>query len=100
MNAGFDDDEFTAVDVESRGIEPNKQSNVPPPEFTGTKPSEFKSYRKNVKLWLLFTRTPAQLQEPRVLNRLTGPAWDACDGLEPEDVAAADGVEVILDTLA
>ena len=48
----------------------------------------------------LFTRTPAQLQAPRVLSRLTGPAWDACDGLEPEDVATADGVNVILDTLA
>ena len=31
---------------------------------------------------------------------MTGPAWDACDGLEPEDVATADGVNVILDTLA
>ena len=28
------------------------------------------------------------------------PAWDACDGLEPEDVATADEVNVILDTLA
>ena len=45
-------------------------------------------------------RTPAQLQGPRVSSRLTGPAWDACDGLEPKDVATADGVEVILDTLA
>ena len=83
MNAGFDDDELecTAVD-----FEPDKQSNDPPPEFNGTKPSEFKSYRKNVKLWLLFTSTPAQLQGPRVLSRLTGPAWDACDGLEPEDL--------------
>ena len=53
-----------------------------------------------MKLWLLFTRTPVQLQGPRVLIRLTGPAWDACDGLEPEDVATADGVEVILGTLA
>ena len=97
MNAGFDDDEleFTAVDVE-----PKKQSNDPPPEFTGTKPSEFKSYRKKVKLWLLFTRTPAQEQGPRVLSKLTVPAWDACDGLEPEDVATSDGVNVILDTLA
>ena len=92
MHAGFDDDEFTAVDVESRGSEPNKQSNDPPPEFTGTKPSEFKSYHKKVKLWLLFTCTPAQLQGPRVLSKLTSPAWDACDGLEP-----ADGIEVILD---
>ena len=98
MNAGFHDDEFTAVDVESRGSEPKKQSNDPPPEFTDTKPSEFKSYREKVKLWLLFTRTPAQLQGPRVLSRLTGPAWDACDGLDPEDVGIADGVEVILDT--
>ena len=31
---------------------------------------------------------------------LTGPAWDACDELEPEDVATADGVNMILDTLA
>ena len=66
--------------------EPSKHSMDPPPEFTGTKPSEFKSHRKKVKLWLLFTRTPAQLQGQRVLmSRLTGPAWDACDGLEPED---------------
>ena len=34
------------------------------------------------------------------MSRLTGPAWDACDGLEPEDVATADGVNMILDTLA
>ena len=53
-----------------------------------------------MKLWLLFKRTLAELQGPRVLRRWTGPAWDACDGLEPEDVATADGVEVILDTLA
>ena len=70
-----------------------------PPGYTGTKPNVFKRYRKKVKLWLLFTRTPAQLQGPRVLSRLTGPAWDACDGLEPEDVATDDGVNVILDTL-
>ena len=97
MNVGVDDGEleFTAVDAE-----PNKQSNDPPPEFTGTMPSEFKSYRKNVKLWLLSTRTPAQLQGTRVLSRLTSPDWDACDGLEPEDVATADGMNVILDTLA
>ena len=97
MNAAFDDGklEFTAVDVE-----PTKQSNDPPPEFIGTKPSEIKSYREKVKQSLLFTRTPAQLQGPRVLSRLTGPAWDACDGLEAEGVATADGVNVILDSLA
>ena len=66
-----------------------------PPEFTGTKSSEFKSYRKKVGLWLLFTRTPTQLQRPRVQSRLTG-----CDGLEPEDVATDVGANVILDTLA
>ena len=74
-------------------VEPNKQSDDPPTEFSGTKPSEFKSHREKVKLWLLCTG-------PLVLSRLTGPAWDACDGLEPEDVATADGVNVILDTLA
>ena len=68
------------------------RSNDPPPEFTGAKPNEFKSYRSKVKQWLLFTRTRAQLEGPRVLSRQTSPAWDACDGLEPEDVATADGV--------
>ena len=71
MNVAFEDEEFTAVDGESRVAEPNKQSNDPPPEFTGTKPSEFKSCRKKLKLWLLFTRNPAQLQGSRILSRLT-----------------------------
>ena len=47
-----------------------------------------------------FTRTPAQLQGPRVLSTLTRPAWDACDGLESEDLATDVGVNVILETLA
>ena len=64
MNAGFDDDEFEFAAVDA---EPNKQNTDPPPEFTGTKPSEFKNYREKVRRWLLFTRTPAQLQGPRVL---------------------------------
>ena len=98
VNVEFEDEEFTAVDVESRISEPNEQSNDPLPEFTGAKPSEFKSYRGKVKLWLLFTRTPPQLQGPRVLSRLEGPVSDACDGLEPEDVATDDGVDVILET--
>ena len=74
-------------------IRTQKQSSDPPPELTGTKPGE-------LILWLLFTRTPPQLQRPRVLSRLSGPAWDACDRLEPEDVATDDGVNVILGTLA
>ena len=71
MNAGFEDDEleFTAVDVE-----PKKQSNDPLPEFTGTKPSEFTSYRKKVKLWLLFTRTPAQLQGRTCFEQVDRPS--------------------------
>ena len=64
-----------------------------------TKPSEFKNYREKVRRWLLFTRSPAHLQGPHVF-RLTGPAWDACGELEPEDVATADGVNMILHTLA
>ena len=55
---------------------------------------------EKVRRWLLFTRTPAKLQGPHVLSRLTSPAWDACDELEPEDVATADVVNMILDTLA
>ena len=95
MNAEHEDEEFVGLRVSGHTM----QNNDPPPEFTGTKPSEFKSYREKVRRWLLFTRTPAQLQKPRVLSRLTGPAWDACDELEPEDVATADGVHMILDTL-
>ena len=62
MDAGVDDGEldFTAVNAE-----PNKQSNDPPLEFSGTKPSEFKKYREKVRRWLLFTRTPAQSQGPK-----------------------------------
>ena len=55
MNVEHEDEEF--VDVESRGSEHNKQSNDPRPKFTGTKPSEFKSCRTKVRLWLLYTRT-------------------------------------------
>ena len=80
MNVEHEDEEFAAVDVESRGSEPNKQNNDPLPEFPGTQPSEFKSYRTKVKLWLQFTRAPAQLKGPRVLISLTVPARDACDG--------------------
>ena len=96
----FEDEEFTAVEGEPRESEPKKQSSDPPLEFNGTKPNEFKSCREKVKLWLLFTRTPAQLLGPGVLSRLTGPAWDACGGLEPTDEATDNGMNVILETLA
>ena len=89
MNAGLDSD--VDVDPISRATTHHPGSLVP------SRASSRVIVRK--KLWPLFTRTPAQLQGPRVLS-LTGPAWDACDGLEPEDVATADGVNVILDTLA
>ena len=85
--------------LNSRVSETNEESNDSPPEFTGAKPSEFKSYRKKVKLWLMFTRTPSQIARASCFEQ-TGPAWDACDGLEPEDVATDDGVNVILETLA
>ena len=96
MDAEHKDEEFVGLRVSGH----TRQNNDPSPEFTGTKPSEFKNYREKVRRWLPFTRTPAQLQGPHVLSRLTGPAWDACDELEPEDVATADGVNMILDTLA
>ena len=34
------------------------------------------------------------------MSRLTGPAWDSCDVLELDDVPTADGVNMILYTLA
>ena len=57
MNVEHEDEEFTAVDVESRGSEHNKQSNDPPLEFTGTKPSEFKSCRKKVNCGFFHTHS-------------------------------------------
>ena len=96
MNAEHEDEKFVVLRVSGH----TWQNSDPPPEFTGTKPRDFKNCREKVRRWLLFTRTPAQLQGPHVLSRLTGPAWDACDELEPEDVATADGVNMILDTLA
>ena len=48
MTVEFRSEEFTARNGEPRISEPNKQSNDPPPEFTDTKPSEFKSCRKKV----------------------------------------------------
>ena len=96
MNAEHEDVKFVGL----RASGHTRQNSDPPPEFTGTKPSELKNYLEKVRRWLLFTRAPAQLQGPHVLSRLTGPAWDACDELEPEDVATADGVNMILDTLA
>ena len=86
-----EDEEFVGLSVSNSDT---------PPEFTGTKPSEFKNYGAKVRRWLLFARTAAQLQGPHVWSRLAGPAWDAWDELELEDVATADGVNMILDTLA
>ena len=82
MNAEHEDEEFVGLRVSGH----TRQNNDPPPEFTGTEPSEFKNYREKVRRWLLFPRTPAQLQGPHVLSRLTLPAWDPCDELQPEDV--------------
>ena len=96
MNAEHEDEKFVGLRVSGH----TWQNNDPQPEFTGTKPSEFENYREKVRRWLLFTRTAAQLQGAHVLSRRTGPAWDACDELEPEDVATADGVNMILNTLA
>ena len=70
---------------------PISRGNDPPPEFSGTKPSEFKSCRKKVKLWLSVHAHSISVARPQVLSKLTGPTWDACDGLEPEDVATDDG---------
>ena len=96
LNAEHEDEEFVGLRVSGHA----RQNSDPPPEFTGTKSSEFKNYREKVRRWLLFTRAPAQLQGSHVLRRLTGPAWDSCDELELEDVDTADGAHMILDTLA
>ena len=87
MNAEHEDEEFVGLRVSGH----TRQNSDTPPGFTGTKSSEIKNYCEKVRRWLLFTRTPAQLQGPHVLCRLTGPAWDACDELELEDVGTAEG---------
>ena len=90
MNAEHEDEEFVGLRVSGH----TRQNSNTPPRFTGTKPSELKNYCEKVRRWLLFTRTPAQLQGPRVLSRLTGSAWDACEELELEDVATANEVNM------
>ena len=100
MNAGFDDDEFTAVDVESRGSEPDKQSNDPPPEFTGTKPSEFRSYRKKSENVASFHAYSCSVTGATSFEQVDRPSLGCLRRTGTEDVATADGVEVILDTLA
>ena len=68
MNVEHEDEEFVGLRVSGH----TRQNSDTPPEFTGTKPSEFKNYCEKVRRWLLFTRTPAQLQGPHVMSRLTG----------------------------
>ena len=80
MNAEHEDEEFEGLRVSAH----TRQNSDTSPGFIG----------------LLFTHPPAQLQGPGVMSRLTGSAWDACDELELEDVATADGVNMILNTLA
>ena len=57
MNAEQGDEEVVGLRVSGH----TRQNNDPPPEFTGTKPSEFKNYREKVRRWLLFTRNVLQL---------------------------------------
>ena len=58
-----------------------------------------KQDRRRLDLRRLFTKTLPQLQGPRVLNKLTGRAWEACVSLEPSDVMGADGVDKIMKVL-
>ena len=88
MNAEHEDEEFVGLRVSGHTRQNRYQA------------ERLKNYCEKVRRWLLVTRTPAQLQGPHVMSRLTGPAWDACDELELEDVATADGVNMILNTLA
>ena len=53
MNAEHKDEECVGLRVSGH----SRQNNDPPPEFTGTKPSEFKNHREKVKLWLLFAHS-------------------------------------------
>ena len=97
--AGAADEASDGRSAGAGGPEDARGSNEPPPCFSGLKPAEFKAYRKRIKLWRLFTRTPLRLQGPRVLSRLTDAAWDACEGLDPDDVAGEDGVGKIMRAL-
>ena len=56
MKVKFEDEEFKAVDGESRVSEPNKQCNDQQPEFTGASRAVQAVIEKKVKLCLLFTR--------------------------------------------
>ena len=89
MNVEHEDEEF--VDVKSRGSEHNKQSNDPPPEFTGTQ-----AERVQVSSQEDETVATVHAHSSSVARTTCFEQADACDGLEPEDVATADGVNMIL----
>ena len=77
----------------------NKQSNEPPPEFTAERVQELS--QESDTLASVHTYYIATIRaHVRVLSRFTGPAWDACDGLTPEDMDTESGVDVVLETLA
>ena len=48
MNAEHEDEKFVVLRVSGH----TWQNSDPPPEFTGTKPREFKNYREKVRRWL------------------------------------------------
>ena len=48
MNVDHEDEEFVGVRVSGH----NQEKSDPPFEFTGTKPSEFKGYREQVRRWI------------------------------------------------
>ena len=72
-------------------------SNEPPPEYDGK--SDYRTWKKKLRLWTKITRTPGHLQGARVWTRLSGRAWEALEALDVEDVEDDGGLEVIVDAL-
>ena len=68
-----------------------------PPEWSGD--GLFTDYERRVRLWEVFTKTPENQRGPRLLSRLRGAAWEACDPLDLEDLRGEDGLELVLQQL-
>lgn len=105
-----DDDEETPSyqSGTSRGVSSGrgndkKGSIGPPPSYDGSRePGIFEEYRVRAKLWLFSTNIESRARGPRLMQQLTGRAFDSVRHLidDSDWLDAEDNGEQLLDLLA
>ena len=97
-SGGSEGAEVDGVATSGSAAETNQsQSNEPPPDYDGT--TDYRTYKKKLKLWTMFTRTPKHFQGPRVLSKLTGRAWQHAEALDIDELCVDGGVDQVLQVL-